>query len=217
MPKDGVMTTPRRRRSDGERSREAILDGATRLATVEGLDGLSIGRLADHIGMSKSGLYAHFGSKRELQLATIEAADAIFRREVLEPALAAPEGLARVRAFCEEFLAHLQRRVFPGGCFFAAAAAELDTREGPVKDRIRTFYVEFIETFTDVIAQAQQRDEVDPARDPAQLAFELDGLLLGANAGWVLFEDPVVLQRARHAIAERLETAAPRPTRARRR
>ena len=103
---------------------------------MEGLDGLSIGRLAEHTGMSKSGLYAHFGSKEELQLATIDAASEIFVREVIEPARAA-EGAARLEALSDAFLSYLERKVFPGGCFFAAAQAELDTHPGPVREKLR--------------------------------------------------------------------------------
>ena len=125
--------TPRRRRSDGERSRRAILEAAARLATVEGLNGLTIGRLADETGMSKSGLFAHFGSKEQLQLATIETAEDIFEDEVLRPALEA-EGLARVEALCERFLSHVERGVFPGGCFFVSASVEFGPRTGPVHD-----------------------------------------------------------------------------------
>src|SRR4051795_13268030 len=98
-----VTRAARRRRADGERSRAAILREAARLATVEGLDGLSLGRLADAVGISKSGLYAHFGSKEELQLATIDAASAIFEELVIEPAEAVPSGLPRLRAYVDGF------------------------------------------------------------------------------------------------------------------
>src|SRR3954471_6014457 len=124
----------RRRRADGERSRSAILHEAARLATVEGLDGLSLGRLADAVGMSKSGLFAHFGSKEELQLATVEAASAIFEELVIGPAGEVTAGLPRLRAYVEGFLDHVEESVFPGGCFFVSAMSELDTRPGPVRD-----------------------------------------------------------------------------------
>src|SRR5256885_9581704 len=104
---------PRRRRSDGERSREAILHEAARLATVEGLHGLSLARLAGAVGMSKSGLFAHFGSKEELQLATVDAADAIFAELVVEPAGTAPAGVPRLQAYVERFLAHVDEVPFP--------------------------------------------------------------------------------------------------------
>src|SRR5262245_35869162 len=111
--------TSRKPRADGVQSRQAILLASAKLATTRGLEGLSIGELAQHIGMSKSGLYAHFKSKEELELATIETAAEIFRREVVVPAQESPAGLGRVRALAEAFLGHLERRVFPGGCFFA--------------------------------------------------------------------------------------------------
>ena len=127
---------PRHPRADGERTRAAILHAAASLATVEGLEGLSIGHLAAAIGMSKSGLYAHFGSKEELQLATVAEAERILQAEVIQPALAARPGLAQLAAACEAYFSYLQRRVFPGGCFFAATALEMGTRPGPVKDRV---------------------------------------------------------------------------------
>src|SRR4051795_3043693 len=113
-----TQTAQRRPRSDGERSRAAILTAAGKLATVDGLEGLTIGRLADHIGMSKSGLYAHFGSKEELQLATIGHAEEVFDDDVILPAVEAEAGLPRLNAYCEYFMSHVERAVFPGGCFF---------------------------------------------------------------------------------------------------
>src|SRR5205809_1967362 len=115
---------PRRRRSDGERSRSAILREAGQLATVEGIGGLSIGRLAEAVGMSKSGLFAHFGSKEELQLATIEAATALYDEQVVDPALAAPTGIERLNGLVENFMQHVEAGVYPGGCFFASVIPE---------------------------------------------------------------------------------------------
>src|SRR5262245_56151020 len=123
------------RPSKGEASRTTILLAAAKLATVRGLDGLSIGDLAAEVGMSKSGLYAHFKSKEELELATIETAAAIFEREVFQPAARAHAGTERLGALADAFLSHVERRVFPGGCFFAAVASELDRRPGPARDR----------------------------------------------------------------------------------
>src|SRR5262245_40747038 len=105
----------RKRRADGVESRRAILHAAATLATTRGIEGLSLGELAQHIGMSKSGLFAHFKSKEELELATIETAAEVFTAEVLRPAADSPDGLARVAALSEAFLGHLERRVFPGG------------------------------------------------------------------------------------------------------
>ena len=129
----------RQPRADGERTRSTILRAAASLATVNGLEGLSIGNLAAATGMSKSGLYAHFGFKQELQLATVQEAERIFAEEVARPALAAAPGLAQLSAVCEAFFDYLPRRPFPGGCFFAAAALEMGTRPGPVKQRVADF------------------------------------------------------------------------------
>ena len=123
-------------RADGARTKAAILQGAARLASVEGLEGLTIGGLAANLSMSKSGLYAHFGSKVELQLATIDEAARVFYAEVVSPALAAEPGRRQLLALCDAYLAYLRRRTFPGGCFFAAAALEMGSRPGPVRDRI---------------------------------------------------------------------------------
>src|SRR5438045_1680435 len=120
------------------RTREAILERAMDLASVEGLEGLTIGRLAAELQMSKSGLFGHFGSKEELQLATVREAADRFAAEVVEPTLTEEEGSPRLHALCERYIGYLERNVFSGGCFFAAAAAEFDDRPGPVRDAVRT-------------------------------------------------------------------------------
>jgi AcrR family transcriptional regulator len=204
MTASETTVTRRRQRADGRRSRQAILKGASELATIEGLEGLSIGRLADHIGMSKSGLYAHFGSKEELQLATIEAAQEIFDREVVAPALEPPQGIAQVLAYTEGYLSYLERHVFPGGCFFAAVAAEVDSRDGPLTDRLRDLMSGGVQWLAGLLREAQERGEVDPAADADQLAFEIDALLHGANASFTLYRSDEPLERARRAIRERL-------------
>ena len=118
------------RKAQGERTRQAILEAAVHIASAQGLEGLTIGRLASELSMSKSGLFAHFGSKEELQVATVEAARAIFIREVIKPAFDATEGLVRLYKLCDIWLSYVQSGVFRGGCFFAAAAAEFDSRPG---------------------------------------------------------------------------------------
>jgi AcrR family transcriptional regulator len=199
---------PRRQRSDGIRSREAILRQAAMLATVEGIEGLSIGRLADSVGMSKSGLFAHFRSKEELQLATIDTADAIFRAEVVEPALAAPPGVARVRALCEAFLSHLERGVFPGGCFFASVAAEIDTHPGAVRDRALATVASWFDTLEAAVLEAQAEKAIDPDASATQIAFELDAFLLFANAQYIASGDPATLEFGRSAIDRLLASSA---------
>ena len=198
----------RRRRSDGERSRRAILDTAARLATVEGIEGLSIGHLAKATGMSKSGLYAHFGSKEELQLATIAAAEEVFDSDVVDPALQTGDGLTRVEALCERFLSHVERGVFPGGCFFASVGAELDTRPGPVRDRIVAFQSNWSELVASGLLAAQGRGDLDPAAGIEQLTFEINAMLAHANTVFLLQGDRKVFDLARGAIRDRLERAS---------
>ena len=194
----------RRPRADGERTRGAILRAAASLATVNGLEGLSIGNLAAAIGMSKSGLYAHFGSKQELQLATVEEADRIFQAEVAQPALSAAPGLAQLVAVCEAFFDYLQRRTFPGGCFFAAAALEMGTRPGPVKERVADFQSGFGALVRGFAATALEQQELPVGEDPDRLAFELYGIMLAADTSFVLHDDPAVLNLARQITHQRL-------------
>jgi AcrR family transcriptional regulator len=195
-------------RSDGARSREAILGEAARLATVEGIEGVSIARLAQAVGMSKSGLFAHFGSKEGLQLATIEAATSVFDGYVLEPARAAPTALARLRVLTDRYLSYIENEVFPGGCFFASALTEVDMQPGPVRDRLVLFLVDWLGLLDDTIRAAQAEGALDPGEDPGQLTFELEAALFLGNAQWVVLRTPEPIQRARRAIARRLEQCA---------
>src|SRR5215469_9816936 len=172
---------PRHPRADGERARAAILRAAASLATVDGLEGLSIGNLAAAIGMSKSGLYAHFGSKQELQLATVDEAERIFDEEVVQPGLAARPGVGQLAAVCEAFLGYVQRRVFPGGCFFAATALEMGTRPGPVRDRVAAIQSGFTAQLRAFATTALDQHELPAREDPDRLAFELHSILLGAD------------------------------------
>ena len=194
----------RRPRADGERTRGAILRAAVSLATVDGLEGLSIGNLAAAIGMSKSGLYAHFGSKQELQLATVEEAGRIFDDEVVQPALAAPAGLPQLEAVCEAFFEHLRRRTFPGGCFFSGAALEMGTRPGPVKDAVAAFQTGFAGLIRGFAATAIEQNQLPDGEDAMLLAFELNGIILAADANFVLHDNPAVLDLARQVVRRRL-------------
>jgi AcrR family transcriptional regulator len=195
---------PRQPRADGERTRGAILRAAASLATVEGLEGLSIGNLAAATGISKSGLYAHFGSKQELQLATVGEAERILTGEVVQPALAAPPGLAQLAAVCEAYFSYLERRVFPGGCFFAATALEMGTRPGPVRDRVAAINSGFTALLSSFAATAIEQHELPAREDPARLAFELHAILLGADTKFILNDDPAALDLARQIIRQRL-------------
>jgi AcrR family transcriptional regulator len=208
MDAHSTATRARRTRSDGERSRQTILRAAANLATTDGLEGISIGNLAAHIGMSKSGLYAHFGSKQELQLATVETAREIFEEEVVGPAQTIADPLGRLRALLEGFLSHLERRVFPGGCFFASTTAEFDTRPGPVRDRVAAIQQGWVALIGRMIREAQAAGALDADENPSQLAFELHAYLLMGNIGFILYDDAVHLERARAAIASRLSRGA---------
>jgi AcrR family transcriptional regulator len=188
---------PRRERADGQRTRKAILSEAVSLATVDGLEGLSIGNLAAALHISKSGLYAHFGSKLELQLATVEEADRLFQAEVIAPALAAPPGLPQLIAICDAFFDHLQRRTFPGGCFFAGAALEMGTRPGPVKERVAAFQIEFMGLIRQFAVVAKELHQLPADEDPDLLTFELNGILLVANNSVVMYDDVRALDMAR--------------------
>jgi AcrR family transcriptional regulator len=204
----GTMNQPsrptRHPRADGERTRAAILRTAASLATVDGLEGLSIGHLAAATGISKSGLYAHFGSKQELQLATVEEAERILTAEVIQPALAARPGLVQLAAVCEAYFSYVQRRVFPGGCFFAATALEMGTRPGPVKDRVAAIQSGFTTLLQGFAVTAAEQHELPVGEDPGRLAFELHAILLAADTKFVLHDDPAVLDLARQVVRQRL-------------
>ncbi len=196
--------TSRKTRSDGERSREAILDAAAQLATVEGLDGLSLGRLAEVSGMSKSGVFGLFGSKEELQLATIDKARHVFINEVIGPALKALPGRDQLLALCLEYLDHVERRVFPGGCFFASVASEVSNRPGPVRDRVADEQRQWTSLLTENAKQAIEAGELPTDTDPEQLTLELSTMLTGADIAYLLHEDPTILQAIRATIRTRL-------------
>jgi AcrR family transcriptional regulator len=181
-----------------------ILEAAVDLASAEGLEGLTIGRLATALSMSKSGLFAHFGSKEDLQLATVEAAREIFIREVIRPAFEADYGLQRLWKLCETWLGYVQGGVFRGGCFFAAASAEFDSRPGKVRDRIAEIMKEWLKTLGHGVVEAQKAGHLSADVDSTQLAFEFNALELGANWAFQLYGDKQAFSRAREAILERL-------------
>jgi AcrR family transcriptional regulator len=188
------------RRLKGQSSRTTILLTAAKLATTKGLAGLSIGDLASEVGMSKSGLYAHFKSKEELELATIETAAVIFDSEVLQPALRAHAGTERLKALASSFLSHIERRVFPGGCFFSAVAAELDTRPGPARDRVVEVLGNWLALLRQCILEAQDLGEIDPHTEVAQAVFEIEAMLLAGNFLFVMMDDPIHLTQARRGV-----------------
>jgi len=198
-----------RRRLRGMRTRQAILVHAARVGSAEGLEAVSLQRLAGDLGISKSGLFAHFGSKEELHMATIEAAAQIFTDEVLRPALQVPRGLGRVWALCNSWLSYLERGVFPGGCFFWAVAEEFDSRRpGPVRDSVLEKKNYWSYSLQRAVREAQAAGEIDPGVDPEQLAWELDSLLGGANSGFKGDDGVRAIERGRRGIRDRLSRAA---------
>jgi AcrR family transcriptional regulator len=182
--------------SKGAGTRAAILARAVDLASVEGLEGLTIGRLAAELRMSKSGLFAHFGSKRELQLATVASAAERFRRVVVDPALEAPEGAQRLRALVEGYLDHVETGAYSGGCFWAATSAEYDDRPGPVRDAIALGVDAWL-------GELARQARIAGAPEPDRLAFELYAVVIAANSRYRLALDRRVFEYAR-AASERL-------------
>lgn len=180
-----------------------------RLASIEGLGSLTIGRLARQLDVSKSGVFAHFRSKQRLQQETIAAAREVFEREVLQPGLAAPEGLTQLKSLCEAYLSYVERGVFPGGCFFAHLLAEFDAPTGPIHDQVVTIQRGWLGLLEGQIETAQHQGELDPRTDPGQLAFELYAPLELANYLSTLHRDPSITERGRNAVQATIASAAP--------
>ena len=176
----------------GAATRASILDRAVDLASAEGLDGLTIGRLASELEMSKSGLFAHFGSKQDLQLATVEAAARRFREAVIDPAKDAPDGARRLRAMTAAYIADLDSNGNSGGCFWAATSAEYDDRPGPVRDAIAAALDAWL-------GELERQARVAGVAEPERLAFELYALVMGANARYRLSGDRRVFAYARES------------------
>ncbi|MFJ1865844.1 TetR/AcrR family transcriptional regulator [Streptomyces sp. NPDC088097] len=198
----------------GNQTRRTVLERTMAVASVDGLEGLSLGKIATDLGLSKSGVFALFGSKEDLQLATVRAAVDVFVERVVRPVRAEPAGTAKVWLVCERWLDYSLRRIFPGGCFFYGVSAEFDARPGPVRDEIakaRSAWTRYVEGALDEARLAGAfRDGVD-AQDVPQLAFEIIALMEMANAHSVLFSDPTAYARAGRGILDRLRAVAAVP------
>jgi AcrR family transcriptional regulator len=203
--------------SKGEQTRQAILDTAVRLASEVGLDGLTIGELAAATGMSKSGLFAHFGSREDLQLALLHHAAQQFTDDVLLPSLKEKRGLPRLQVIIERWLTRQQRSRLPGGCIFVAASTEFDDKPGPVRDEIGRYQHRWRDGLIRAIAFAVESGDLAPKTEVEQLAFEIYGLVLAAHHDERLFGDRHALDRARRGVAQRLAAtrAQSKPRRAR--
>lgn len=200
-----LKTTQRRPR--GLKTRQAILRKAVNLASLEGLEGLTIGKLASALRISKSGLFAHFGSKEDLQCAVVDAARDIFVEKVVRPAYEF-HGLKRLRALCENWLSYGEGKVFPGGCFFSAASLEFDDRPGRVRDQIVVLMKKWLGNLEYAARDAQLTGELKKEVDVRQLAFELQALAMGANWSSRLFRDPSAFRMVRATILQRIDQAA---------
>jgi AcrR family transcriptional regulator len=188
-----------------------VLTVAADLASVEGLDQLSIGRIADAASVSKSGVATLFGSKERLQLATVEAARERFVSTVITPARELPRGLGRVLVLVDRWIGYSRDRVFPGGCFFGAAAADFDAKPGEVRDAVRRALDDWEGYLAASLAHARDLGDLPALDDPAQAAFEFNALLELANRDSVLRETREPYRRARAGVAARLRAAGGAP------
>jgi len=199
--------SPRSSAAEASRTREAIVAEVVARASIEGLEGITIGTVAADLGMSKAGVVGPFGSKEELQLAALEGAIEIFRAEVWERAAASPPGLARLRAIAEHWIFYLERDVFPGGCFLTAAAAEFDGRPGRVRDAVAATLRLWNSVLEAEVRTAIEGGELDPATDPSQVAFELSAIAMAVNQAHQLRTGADAGRRGRIAMARALGPA----------
>ncbi len=204
-----ATTTPQRITKKGQKTRQIILQRAVDIASVEGLEGLTVGRLSKELQMSKSGLFGHFGSKEELQLATITTARSIFVEKVIQPAREDKEpGLLRIWHLCDLWLTYMESEVFSGGCFYIAASAEFDGRPGPVRDTVANDMKVWLTYLKIQIEKAQALDQISAEVDPDQLTFEINAFYMGANWQLQLYNDTSAANRSRLAILNRLKAIA---------
>lgn len=198
-------STPSRRTERGQATRDSIIRTALRLASRDGLEGLTIGVLAERLGMSKSGVFAHFGSREDLQIAVIHEYHQRFREAVFLPALAAPRGLIRLRHLLDGWVDQVLREIEAGGCIFISGAAEYDDRPGPVRDALVKSAEEWRSALERACAQAIEQGELHG--HPGDLVFELFGIVLALQYDARFLKHPQAEVRARRALAQRLGAA----------
>jgi AcrR family transcriptional regulator len=192
---------PRRSATDVAGSRAETLDAAAQMASVVGLEGLTIGALADELQMSKSGLVGRFGSKQDLQLAVLDTAADTFRRVVYQPAADQPAGRRRLEAICNTWIDYLRRPPFPGGCFLTTVSVEFDARRGPVNRAVKSLMQRWLGVLEREARTAIEQGELPRDTDPKDVAFTLNALAVGANCDFQLHRDGGALERARRAMA----------------
>jgi AcrR family transcriptional regulator len=192
--------SPRRSAAAALQTRAEIIDRAMRVASVEGLDGFTLGRLAEDLQMSKSGVLRHFPTKEDLQRHALQAAIDVFTHEVWEPSLSAEPGLPRLQAICDSWISYLERDVFPGGCFLTAASCEFDGRPGSVQDAVADALSNWHRTLQSQVRVAIRAGELSPDADPEAIAFQLNALAMAANQAIQLFGDRQAAQMALRAM-----------------
>lgn len=192
---------PRRALADVDADRALTLRAAVDVASVVGLEGLTLGRLAEQLGMSKSGLAGRFESKEQLQLATLELASEMFRAAVYEPAAEQPPGRVRLLAICDHWISYLGEPCFPGGCFLTSASVEFDAREGAVRDAVAAAMRRWLRVLRNEATAAVAAGELPADADPAEIAFALNALAVGTNCDYQLHGDPRALRRGRRSMA----------------
>ena len=198
--------SPRSSVLEARRTRERILERALSLASLEGLEGVTIGRLAADLALSKAGVLGHFGTKEALQLAVVDAAAETFAREVPQRARPAAPGLAHLHAVCEAWVSYLERGVMPGGCFFTAAAAEFDGRGGPVRDAVAGLDSVWQRGLRIHLRKAVADGDLPPDTDVDQVVFEIVGVMSGLNHFLQLHHDPTAPARTRRTLHRLLST-----------
>jgi AcrR family transcriptional regulator len=193
------------RRARGLRSRAAILERAVQMASREGLEGLTIGALAGELDVHKSSVFAVFGSKLDLQLATLEAARTILIEQVMAPSLSSEAGIPRLRAIGDAWFSYLASDVFAGGCFLSAASAEMDGRPGPVRDGVREVMGEWMMVLQANVEAGKVAGDLSKATNSSAMAFRLNALGMAANWQRQLLEDVSGIEYARGAWEGELE------------
>jgi AcrR family transcriptional regulator len=197
--------TPNKLLERGQNTRRGILSKSVDIASAEGLEGLTIGRLAKDLKMSKSGLFAHFGSKEDLQLATIDTAREIFVEEIVLPIIEMESGLEKLLAMLENWISYVERSVFRGGCFFFAVSAEMDDRPGKVRDFVAEITNAWVIALEDEIKEAIDLGELKESSDIKLLVFQLHGFVQEANWFYRLHEETESFERARQSILQSLQ------------
>jgi AcrR family transcriptional regulator len=184
-----------------------IIDRAAEMGSFRGLEGVTIGVLAEDLGMSKAGVLGHFGTKQALQLAAVDQAALVFTQVIVEPGLAQTRGVARLLAWCDAWINYLEGNVFPGGCFFTAASCEFDGRPGPVRERIVEHIARWLSMLEREIDFARTAGELPFDLNAEKLAMELNGMVMAANQSFQLLGNDEGFDLMRRALREHLRPA----------